>query len=76
MFLTVEGIFRDGEIKLAEIPDNVEQADVLVTFLKTKKSLSTPLSSVHSPQPRIMTFGQFAGKTKTNEDDFRLAEWR
>lgn len=23
-----------------------------------------------------MTFGQFAGKTKTNEDDFRLAEWR
>ena len=23
-----------------------------------------------------MTFGQFAGETKTNDDDFRLAEWR
>ena len=23
-----------------------------------------------------MTFGQFAGETKTNEDDFHLAEWR
>ncbi len=76
MLLTVEGDYRDGEIKLAEIPDNVEQADVLVIFLKTKKNPSTPLSSVHSPQSRIMTFGQFAGETKTNEDDFRLAEWR
>ena len=23
-----------------------------------------------------MTFGQFAGERKTNEDDFRLAEWQ
>ena len=37
MLLTVEGAYRDGEIELAEIPENVEQADVLVTFLKTKK---------------------------------------
>ena len=76
MLLTVEGAYRDGEIKLAEIPENVEQADVLVTFLKIKKNLGTPPSSDSSPSPRIMTFGQFAGETKTNDDDFRLAEWR
>ena len=76
MLLTVEGAYRDGEIKLAEIPENVEQADVLVIFLKTKKNPSTFPSSVSSLKPRIMTFGQFAGDTKTNEDDFRLAEWR
>ena len=76
MLLTVEGAYRDGEIELAETPENVEQADVLVTFLKTKKNLSTPPSPVSSPNSRIMTFGQFAGETKTNEDDFRLAEWR
>lgn len=28
------------------------------------------------PNSRIMTFGQFAGETKTNEEDFRLAEWQ
>ncbi len=76
MLLTVEGAYRDGKIELAEIPENVEQADVLVIFLKTKKNRSTPPSSVNPPKPRIMTFGQFAGETKTNEDDFRLAEWR
>ena len=76
MLLTVESAYRDGEIELAEIPENVEQADVLVTFLKTKENVGTPPSSVSSPKPRIMTFGQFAGETKTNEDDFRLAEWR
>ena len=76
MLLTVEGAYHDGEIELAEIPENVEQADVLVTFLKTKKNPSTPPSSVNSPKSRIMTFGQFAGERETNEDDFRLAEWR
>lgn len=76
MLLTVEGAYRDGEIELAEIPENVEQADVLVIFLKTEKNPSTPPSSVNPPKSRIMTFGQFAGDPKTNEDDFRLAEWR
>ena len=76
MLLTVKGAYRDGEIELAEIPENVEQADVLVTFLKTKKNLGTPPSLDSPPEPRIMTFGQFAGETKTNEDDFRLAEWQ
>lgn len=76
MLLTVEGAYRDGEIELAEIPENVEQADVLVIFLKTRKNFATPPSSVSSPEPRIMTFGQFAGDKKTNEDDFRLAECR
>ena len=76
MLLTVEGAYRDGEIELAEIPENVERADVLVIFLKTKKNLGAPPSSVSPSKPQIMTFGQFAGETKTNEDDFRLAEWR
>ena len=76
MLLTVQGAYRDGEIELVEIPENVEQADVLVTFLTTQTNLGTPSSPVSLPKPRIMTFGQFAGKTKTNEDDFRPAEWQ
>ena len=76
MLLTVEGAYRDGEIELAEIPEDVEQADVLVTFLKTKKNFGVTPSSVGALEPRIMTFGQFAGDTKTDAEDFRLAEWR
>ena len=71
MLLTVEGAYRDGEIELAEIPENVEQADVLVTFLKTKKDPGTPPSSDISPEPRIMT----VRRGNENEDDFHLA-WR
>ena len=76
MLLTVEGAYRDGEIELVEIPENVEQADVLVTFLKTKRNVGTSSSSSDLPTPQIMTFGQFAGNIKTDEDDFRLAEWQ
>ena len=66
MLLTVEGTYRNGKIELAEIPKDVEQADVIVTFLRIKKRDSTS---------RMITFGQFAGETKTNEEDFHLAEW-
>ena len=30
---TVEGIYRDGKVELLEIPADVEEARVLVTFL-------------------------------------------
>ena len=66
MLLTVEGTYRNGKIELTEIPKDVEQADVIVTFLKIKTVV---------PKPRMMTLGMFAGELKTNEEDFRLAEW-
>lgn len=35
MLKTVEGIYRDGQIQLSTLPENVsEQAQVLVTFLE------------------------------------------
>ena len=67
MLLTAKGTYRNGKIELAEIPKGVEQADVIVTFLKIKTV---------APKPRMMTLGMFAGEWKTNEEDFRLAEWR
>lgn len=34
MLVTIEGIYRDGKIELAEIPSNVrEETPVIVTFL-------------------------------------------
>jgi hypothetical protein len=66
MLLTVEGTYQNGKIELAEIPKDVEQADVIVTFLEIKTVV---------PKPRMMTRGMFAGELKTNEEDFRMAEW-
>lgn len=67
MLLTVEGSYRNGKIELAKIPDDIEQAEVIVTFLKTKRKKN---------ESRMITRGMFNGKVRTNEDDFRLAEWR
>jgi hypothetical protein len=33
MLRTVEGMFRDGRVELQEIPENIEIARVIVTFL-------------------------------------------
>ena len=34
--LTVEGTYKDGRIELAEKPDQITEAKVLVTFLESK----------------------------------------
>ena len=56
MLLTFEGTYRNGKVELAEIPDNIEQADVIVTFLKTEQKTG---------KSKMITFGQFAGERKT-----------
>ena len=78
MLLTVEGTYRDGEIELAETPENVEQANVLVTFLKIKKNPGTPPPSVSSPGKRRLTkrtfvwpSGEANRSVKGNDSIFR-----
>jgi hypothetical protein len=66
MLFTVEGKYQDGRITLAEEPDGVRQARVLVTFLSDRPH----------PAPRQMTFGQFSGERMSTEEDLRIAEWR
>ncbi len=42
-FLTVEGIYKDGKVELAERPEHVDEAArVLVTFLPASGSLEKP----------------------------------
>jgi hypothetical protein len=67
MITTVEGVYKQGKIKLHEIPAGLQEARVLVTFL--------PNATVPS-LPRRMIYGQFAGEHMSTEDDFRIAEWR
>ncbi len=64
--LTVEGTYRDGKVEVSEKPAGIERSKVLVTFL----------SPVLTKEPRPLKLGQFSGPKVTNEEDFRLAEWR
>lgn len=33
MLKSIEGVYRDGKVELLEIPDDVDEARVIVTFL-------------------------------------------
>ena len=66
MLLTVEGIYKDGKVEVSEKPDGMKQARVLVTFLTSETTTSC----------RRMSYGQFAGKQVSSEEDFLVAEWR
>lgn len=36
MLQTVKGIYRNGKVELAEIPENILESQVLITFIETK----------------------------------------
>ena len=36
MLQTVKGIYKNGKIKLSEIPKNILEGEVLITFMETK----------------------------------------
>lgn len=52
MLQSIEGIYKNGTIELAEKPISVEESQVIVTFLETKIAPKTD---------QMMYFGMFAG---------------
>jgi hypothetical protein len=66
MLQAVEGIYRNGVIELLEIPHNIQESRVLITFLS---------SATHS-EPTIMTFGMFSGEPQSTEADFAIAQFQ
>lgn len=36
MLQSIEGIYKHGSIELAEIPENIDESRVIVTFLEAK----------------------------------------
>jgi hypothetical protein len=42
MLRAVEGLFRDGRVELQEIPENIQIARVIVTFLAEAEPKATP----------------------------------
>jgi hypothetical protein len=66
MLQAVEGIYRNGAIELLEIPTNIQESRVLVTFLPPPRP----------SQPRMITLGMFAGAQQSTETDFTIAQFQ
>ena len=62
MLQTIQGIYRNGKVELAEIPKDITESQVFVTFFK-------PQSVSRASQ--FMSFGMFSGSQQSTEADFR-----
>lgn len=67
MLQAIEGIYKKGQIELLEIPNNIEESPVIITFLETQ---SSPENS------KMMYFGMFKGAKQSTDEDFLVAEFK
>ncbi|MEG4073080.1 hypothetical protein QUA30_10345 [Microcoleus sp. Pol14C2] len=67
MLQAFEGFYRNGVIELLEVPENIYESRVLITFLAAP---SIPRS------PTFIKFGMFAGTQQSTADDFEIAEFQ
>ena len=66
MLQSIKGFYKHGSIKLVEIPENIEESQVIVTFLEAEPRNTTK---------QTIYFGMFAGLNQSNEEDFKIAEF-
>lgn len=66
MLKSVKGIYKQGQIELLEIPDQIEESPVIVTFLTTEPDPKTQ---------QLMYFGMFGDANRSTENDFSNSEF-
>ena len=66
MLQSIEGIYKHGSIALSEIPENIDESRVIVTFLEAKLKQQTE---------QLIYLGMFAGSKQSTEEDFQMAEF-
>jgi hypothetical protein len=62
MLQTIQGIYRNGKVELAEIPQDITESQVFVTFFKPESV---------SRASQFMSFGMFSGSQQSTEADFK-----
>jgi hypothetical protein len=67
MLQTIQGIYRNGKVELAEIPKDITESQVFVTFFKPESV---------SRASQFMSFGMFSGSQQSTEADFKDAEFK
>jgi hypothetical protein len=66
MLQSVEGIYKYGKVELAELPSDILESRVIVTFLDTK---------INQHRQQMMPFGIFSGNKQSTAVDFKIAEF-
>jgi hypothetical protein len=66
MLQSIEGVYKHGKVELAELPSDVSESRVIVTFLETK---------IIPQHKQMMKFGMFSGSKQSTEEDLRIAEF-
>lgn len=66
MLQAIEGVYKNGTLKLTEVPTGISESRVIVTFLQTESTTQAMA---------IMRFGMFAGLIQSTEEDFKIAEF-
>lgn len=59
MLKTVQGIYKDGKIQLAEIPKDIHEGTVLVTFLENKTRTWSNIILQHQGFADSITFESY-----------------
>lgn len=66
MLQTIQGIYRNGKIELVEIPQDITESQVFVTFFKPESV---------SIAGQFMSFGMFSGYRQSTDTDFKDADF-
>jgi hypothetical protein len=64
---SIEGVYKHGKIELSELPPDVLESRVIVTFVEQKKTQA---------QKQRMRFGMFSGNNLSTEEDFQITEFK
>ena len=71
MLTTVEGVYKDGHVELAERPDGIAEGRVLVTFLPSGSGNAAEATR----EPGQIYRGMFKTDVDVTEEDFKIAEF-
>ncbi|MFN6526847.1 hypothetical protein [Nostoc sp. ChiSLP03a] len=63
MLQSIEEVYKNGNIQLSELPSNVSESRVILTFLQPEKS---PI------QKQIMRFGMFSENKQSTKKTYEL----
>lgn len=69
MLQTIQGTYKNGRIQLTEIPKNISESEILITFLPQDKN------TMKTKSKKIIYFGMFLGDNQSTEADFKQAEY-
>jgi hypothetical protein len=68
MLTAVEGVYKNGKVELSEVPADIEDGRVIVTFLDSARRAPG--------KGTLIQFGMFPQLRDLTEEGFKLAEWR